>query len=50
MRSGANEPIRIGSITDDDFVDQIFEPSASRSDSRNKRDIIQKALLNEIVE
>lgn len=49
MRSRANEPVRIGPVTDHDFIDYVFQPNASWSHHGNKGDLVAEALLNKVV-
>jgi hypothetical protein len=50
MGRSADISLRIGPVTDDNLVDQIFQPSASRSDHRDERHSLTEALFHEFVE
>jgi hypothetical protein len=45
----AEEPTIIAAVAHYDFVDDVFQPGATRPDHRQERHPVSKALLNEII-
>ncbi len=50
MRSCAEKACPVASVTDDDIVDNVFNPRAAWSDHGHKRHIVNQTLLNKAIE
>lgn len=47
MRSRADETLRIRAVTNNDFVNYVFDPTTARTVNSNDRNAIYKALFDE---
>lgn len=50
VRGRANDAVGVRSVTNDNPIDRILQYGAARADDGNQRDLITKALLDEILE